>query len=106
MRIIERTAVFGEPDEPTLAQIGNVAKQAERTVLCADAHVGYVMPIGGVAAYRDKVSVVGVGFDIACLAACTPVVTADGCHVPIETVARRTPSISARNRFTASADRR
>src|SRR5688500_9334590 len=32
----------------------------------ADGHVGYVMPIGGVAAYRDKVSVVGVGFDIAC----------------------------------------
>jgi tRNA-splicing ligase RtcB len=32
----------------------------------ADGHMGYVMPIGGVAAYRDKVSVVGVGFDIAC----------------------------------------
>ncbi|MGH7585469.1 MAG: RtcB family protein, partial [Gemmatimonadales bacterium] len=29
-------------------------------------HVGYVMPIGGVAAYRNAVSVVGVGFDIAC----------------------------------------
>ena len=34
--------------------------------LMADGHVGYVMPIGGVAAYRDQVSVVGVGFDIAC----------------------------------------
>jgi tRNA-splicing ligase RtcB len=32
----------------------------------ADGHLGYVMPIGGVAAYRDQVSVVGVGFDIAC----------------------------------------
>src|SRR5437867_434851 len=32
----------------------------------ADGHLGYVMPIGGVAAYRNKVSVVGVGFDIAC----------------------------------------
>lgn len=32
----------------------------------ADGHVGYVMPIGGVAAYLDQVSVVGVGFDIAC----------------------------------------
>jgi tRNA-splicing ligase RtcB len=32
----------------------------------ADGHVGYVMPIGGVAAYRNHVSVVGVGFDIAC----------------------------------------
>jgi tRNA-splicing ligase RtcB len=32
----------------------------------ADGHVGYVMPIGGVAAYHNQVSVVGVGFDIAC----------------------------------------
>src|SRR3989442_14836244 len=32
----------------------------------ADGHLGYIMPIGGVAAYRNKVSVVGVGFDIAC----------------------------------------
>jgi tRNA-splicing ligase RtcB len=32
----------------------------------ADGHLGYVMPIGGVAAYRNRVSVVGVGFDIAC----------------------------------------
>src|ERR1043165_2750287 len=32
----------------------------------ADGHVGYIMPVGGVAAYRDKVSVAGVGFDIAC----------------------------------------
>jgi len=32
----------------------------------ADGHMGYIMPIGGVAAYRNKVSVVGVGFDIAC----------------------------------------
>ena len=32
----------------------------------ADGHVGYVMPIGGVAAYQDAVPVVGVGFDVAC----------------------------------------
>src|SRR5215468_3573441 len=32
----------------------------------ADGHVGYVMPIGGIAAYHNAVSVVGVGFDIAC----------------------------------------
>jgi tRNA-splicing ligase RtcB (3'-phosphate/5'-hydroxy nucleic acid ligase) len=34
--------------------------------LMADGHLGYVMPIGGVAAYSEQVSVVGVGFDIAC----------------------------------------
>src|SRR5438094_10178981 len=39
---------------------------SERVALMADGHLGYVMPIGGVAAYRNKVSVVGVGFDIAC----------------------------------------
>ncbi|MFQ5607191.1 MAG: RtcB family protein [Candidatus Zixiibacteriota bacterium] len=32
----------------------------------ADGHLGYVMPIGGVAAYANQVSPVGVGFDIAC----------------------------------------
>ncbi|MBK8058010.1 MAG: RtcB family protein [Gemmatimonadetes bacterium] len=30
----------------------------------SDGHPGYVMPIGGVAAYRNQVSVVGVGFDM------------------------------------------
>jgi tRNA-splicing ligase RtcB (3'-phosphate/5'-hydroxy nucleic acid ligase) len=58
--------VFGEHDEKTLAQLRDVASRAERAALMADGHVGYVMPIGGVAAYREQVSVVGVGFDIAC----------------------------------------
>ena len=58
--------VFGEHDEKTLVQLRNVAERAERAALMADGHLGYVMPIGGVAAYRDEVSVVGVGFDIAC----------------------------------------
>ena len=58
--------IFGEHDEKTLAQLRQVAKRAERAALMADGHLGYVMPIGGVAAYRDEVSVVGVGFDIAC----------------------------------------
>src|SRR3954464_1917720 len=59
-------AVFGSHDEKTLIQLSDVATRAERVALMADGHLGYVMPIGGVAAYRDKVSVVGVGFDIAC----------------------------------------
>ena len=58
--------IFGAHDEKTLAQLKDVASRAERVALMADGHLGYVMPIGGVAAYRDKVSVVGVGFDIAC----------------------------------------
>ncbi|MDP2471229.1 MAG: RtcB family protein [Candidatus Palauibacterales bacterium] len=58
--------IFGEHEENTLRQFRNVAARAERAALMADGHLGYVMPIGGVAAYRDEVSVVGVGFDIAC----------------------------------------
>lgn len=59
-------AVFGQHEEKTLEQLRDVASRAERVALMADGHLGYVMPIGGVAAYRDQVSVVGVGFDIAC----------------------------------------
>ena len=61
-----KVAVFGEHDDKTLAQLRDVASRADRAALMADGHLGYVMPIGGVAAYHDKVSVVGVGFDIAC----------------------------------------
>ncbi|MGH7537079.1 MAG: RtcB family protein [Gemmatimonadales bacterium] len=58
--------IFGAHEPQTLAQLRDVAERAERAALMADGHLGYVMPIGGVAAYRNKVSVVGVGFDIAC----------------------------------------
>jgi tRNA-splicing ligase RtcB len=60
------TRIFGQHEEKTLIQLEDVASRAHRAALMADGHVGYVMPIGGVAAYRGKVSVVGVGFDIAC----------------------------------------
>ena len=65
-RPVSDIAIFGSHDEKTLAQLRDVATRAERVALMADGHMGYVMPIGGVAAYRDKVSVTGVGFDIAC----------------------------------------
>ncbi len=35
-------------------------------MLCADGHKGYAQPIGGVVAYKNKISLSGVGFDIAC----------------------------------------
>src|SRR5256886_7737050 len=60
------TKVFGQHDERTLIQLEDVASRADAAALMADGHVGYVMPIGGVAAYDNKVSVVGVGFDIGC----------------------------------------
>jgi tRNA-splicing ligase RtcB len=58
--------IFGVHDQNTLNQLAEVAKNAVWTALMADGHLGYIMPVGGVAAYRDTVSVSGVGFDIAC----------------------------------------
>jgi tRNA-splicing ligase RtcB len=66
MTATNKITIFGEHEPKTLAQLEDVATRAERVALMADGHLGYVMPIGGVAAYREKVSVVGVGFDIAC----------------------------------------
>jgi tRNA-splicing ligase RtcB len=63
---MSQPAIFGDHEPKTLAQLAEVSSRAERAALMADGHVGYVMPIGGVAAYREQVSVVGVGFDIAC----------------------------------------
>lgn len=59
--------IIGNHEENTIAQAQNVlAKGADKFVLCADGHLGYGHPIGGVAAYKDKISISGVGFDIAC----------------------------------------
>ena len=58
--------VFGVHDDKTLEQFNDVASRAERAALMADGHLGYVMPIGGVAAYRNRVSPIGVGVDIGC----------------------------------------
>jgi tRNA-splicing ligase RtcB (3'-phosphate/5'-hydroxy nucleic acid ligase) len=59
--------IIGNHEEKTIAQAQNVlAKGADKFVLCADGHLGYGHPIGGVAAYKDKISISGVGFDIAC----------------------------------------
>jgi tRNA-splicing ligase RtcB len=60
--------VFGEADDRTQAQMRSMlsAEDGARGVLCADNHLGYGMPIGGVVAYRNHVSPNGVGFDIAC----------------------------------------
>jgi tRNA-splicing ligase RtcB len=63
---MSKTAVFGSHEANTLAQLEDVASRTSRAALMADGHLGYIMPIGGVAAYKEKVSVVGVGFDIAC----------------------------------------
>lgn len=60
--------VVGEHEEATIQQmrncmsVGNVVAGA----LCADGHLGYAQPVGGVIAYEGQISISGVGFDIAC----------------------------------------
>ncbi|MEO8276980.1 MAG: RtcB family protein [Thermoanaerobaculia bacterium] len=58
--------IFGTTQDNTIAQAVEVRRNALRVALMADSHLGYVMPVGGVAAYRNQVSVAGVGYDIAC----------------------------------------
>lgn len=53
-------------DQKSIVQLENCMTSDSIGVLTADAHYGYAHPIGGVIAYRDKVSVSGVGFDIGC----------------------------------------
>jgi tRNA-splicing ligase RtcB len=60
--------VRGEHEAATIAQmkncmaIGNVVAG----VICADGHLGYAQPVGGVIAYEKQISISGVGFDIGC----------------------------------------
>jgi len=60
--------VYGDHDEKTLKQMETCLNtgSAAGGVLCADGHLGYNHPIGGVVGYTDHISVSGVGFDIAC----------------------------------------
>lgn len=63
---INSIPVWGELIPEALEQIQNCAKTAEHCALMADHHQGYAVPIGGVVAYKDKISPSGVGYDIAC----------------------------------------
>ncbi len=67
-KVDEKTTIFGEHDENTLRQMETVASHwaVMRAAVLADGHMGYSFPIGGVAAYKDHVSLSGVGFDIGC----------------------------------------
>lgn len=65
---MENLKIFGKEiiDEKCINQIKNCISENDIAVLTADAHYGYAHPIGGAIAYKDKVSLSGVGFDIAC----------------------------------------
>lgn len=60
--------IYGSHDARTIEQLQRcvAAEDGAVGVLCADGHVGYSMPIGGVVGYKSYVSPSGVGYDIAC----------------------------------------
>jgi tRNA-splicing ligase RtcB len=60
--------VFGDHDDRTKEQMARCMQLGSVVggVLCADGHLGYAQPVGGVIAYEEHVSVSGVGFDIGC----------------------------------------
>ncbi len=60
--------VFGAHDEGTLAQMRNCMSVGNVVAgtICADGHLGYAQPVGGVIAYEGQLSISGVGFDIGC----------------------------------------
>src|SRR5262245_11383739 len=60
--------VFGQHDENTIAQMKNcmAVGNVVAGVICADGHLGYAQPVGGVIAYEKQISISGVGFDIGC----------------------------------------
>ncbi len=59
---------FGEVEPEVMAQMNAVMEKsnADYGVLCADNHLGYSVPVGGVVAYEKRICVNGVGFDIGC----------------------------------------
>ena len=60
--------IYGHHDDRVIAQLRRCVEQEDgaRGVLCADGHLGYSAPIGGVVAYREHVSPAAVGYDIGC----------------------------------------
>lgn len=60
--------VFGNHEATTLEQMRNCMQvgNAVAGVICADGHLGYAQPVGGVIAYERQISISGVGFDIGC----------------------------------------
>jgi tRNA-splicing ligase RtcB len=64
----DKVTVFGTIDENAVKQILRTSENESvvRASICADGHVGYGVPIGGVVAYRDSISPTGVGYDIGC----------------------------------------
>src|ERR1700719_3519697 len=67
-RVMTEVKIFGAHDERTKEQMARCMQYGSVVggVLCADGHLGYAQPVGGVIAYEEHVSISGVGYDIGC----------------------------------------
>lgn len=83
-QLIKGIPVWGEPLHNAIDQMANCLRTADRAALMADHHLGYAVPVGGVVAYRGKVSPSGVGFDIACFTGSQKIALADGRSVSFD----------------------
>lgn len=65
---MKNITIFGREiiDDSSVRQIENCVGEQDIGVLTADAHYGYGHPIGGAVAYKNHISISGVGFDIGC----------------------------------------
>ena len=63
-----KLTIFGKEiiDDKTIEQLKNCLLEDSIGAITADGHYGYNHPIGGAVAYKNHISVSGVGFDIAC----------------------------------------
>lgn len=72
--------IRGEHDAATIEQLHRCLDHDDAVAgaLCADGHLGYSQPVGAAIAYREHISVSGVGYDIACFTGDTRIFTLDG----------------------------
>lgn len=67
MQMINSFPIWGEPDPGAVEQMNALSAYGVlHRALMADHHLGYSVPVGGVVAWKDKISPNAVGFDIAC----------------------------------------
>ena len=59
----EGIPIWGEHEEKPSSR-SRCVKTADKAALMAGGHLGHAVPIGGVVAYKDRISPSGVDFDL------------------------------------------
>lgn len=65
---MKNLTIFGKEiiDEKAIKQMENCLLDGDIGVMTPDSHYGYSHPVGGAIAYKNKISLSGVGSDVAC----------------------------------------